>query len=96
VRVGPGDPERSRHDAAVCHWIRDEDGDELDWCERQLRDEEEAEHRRTEAWVDDLTDDELEELEELQQQARDAAGAGRGVLRAELAAYTRAAGGPGS
>ncbi|WP_155057601.1 hypothetical protein [Streptomyces blattellae] len=80
---------RRERDAAVRHWIRDED--ELDWYEKQLRDEEEAEHRRTEAWVDDLTDDELQEL----QQARDAAGAGRGSLRAELAAYTRTASGSG-
>lgn len=80
--------DRRMRDAAVRHWIQDED--ELDWYERQLRDEKEAEDRRMEAWVDDLTDDELEEL----QQARDAAGAGRGSLRAELAAYTRPVGGP--
>ncbi|WP_216590258.1 hypothetical protein [Streptomyces brasiliscabiei] len=76
---------RRERDAAVRHWIKDEDEDELDWYERQLRDEEEVEHRRMEAWVDDLTDDEL-------QQARDAADAGRGRLRAELAAYTRTVG----
>ncbi|WP_143666516.1 hypothetical protein [Streptomyces reticuliscabiei] len=81
---------RRERDAAVRHWIRDED--ELDWYERQLRDEEEVEHRRMAAWVDDLTDDELKEL----QRARDAAGAGRLSLRAELAAYARAVGGPGS
>lgn len=80
--------DRRMRDAAVRHWIQDED--ELDWYERQLRDEKEAEDRRMEAWVDDLTDDELEEL----QQARDAAGAGRGSLRAELAAYTRPVGSP--
>ncbi|MGW6479502.1 hypothetical protein ACWGDS_16600 [Streptomyces sp. NPDC055059] len=62
------------------HWIRDED--EPDEDERQLRDEEEAEHRRMAAWVDSLTDDEFQEL----QQARDTAGAGRD-LRAGLAAY---------
>ncbi|WP_331726487.1 hypothetical protein [Streptomyces sp. NBC_00280] len=79
---------RRERDAAVRHWIRDED--ELDWYERQLRDEEEVEHRRMAAWVDDLTDDELKEL----QRARDAAGAGRQSLRAELAAYTRTASRP--
>ncbi|WP_369220583.1 hypothetical protein AB5J52_00120 [Streptomyces sp. R39] len=42
------------------------------------------------AWLDDLTDDELEEL---QQQAR-AAGTRRSSLRAALAAYTRAGGEP--
>ncbi|WP_405541027.1 hypothetical protein OG478_52615 [Streptomyces phaeochromogenes] len=36
-----------------------------------------------EAWVEDLTDGELEEL---QQRARDTAGAGRDSLSAELAA----------
>lgn len=79
---------RCEQDAAVRRWIRD--GDELDWYERQLRDEEEAQQRRTEAWLDDLTDDELEEL----QQARDAAGAGLSSLRAELVAYARATGEP--
>jgi hypothetical protein len=79
---------RRERDAAVRHWIKDED--ELDWYDRQLRDEDEVEHRRMEAWVDDLTDDELKEL----QQARDAADAGRGSLRAELAAYTRTASRP--
>jgi hypothetical protein len=53
-----------------------------------LRDEAKAEQRRTEAWVDDLTDDELEKLQ------RNAANAGRSNLRAELAAYARAAGEP--
>ncbi|MEU9247292.1 hypothetical protein [Streptomyces sp. NPDC048385] len=59
-----------------------------------MRDEEEAGHRRTEACVDGVTvdNDELKEL----QRSRDAAGAGRGSLRAELAAYTRAAGGNAS
>ncbi|EPJ42603.1 hypothetical protein STAFG_0341 [Streptomyces afghaniensis 772] len=75
---------RREQDAVVRHWIRDDD--ELDWYERQLRDEEEAEQRRAEAWVDDLTDDELEELQ------RDATGAGRSSLRAELAAAARSAG----
>ncbi|NEE23039.1 hypothetical protein G3M58_93395, partial [Streptomyces sp. SID7499] len=75
---------RREQDAAVRHWIRDED--ELDWYEQQLRDEEEAKQRREEAWVDDLTDDELEELQQ------NAAGAGRSNLRAELAAYAWAAG----
>jgi hypothetical protein len=69
----------------VRHWIRDEN--ELGWFEQQLRDEE-AEQRREEAWVDDLTHDELEELQ------RNAAGAGRSNLRAELAAYAWAAGEP--
>ncbi|MGA5114922.1 hypothetical protein [Streptomyces pseudogriseolus] len=64
--------------------------DELDWYEGQLRDEEEAEQRQAEAWVDDLTDDELEEL----QRARNAVGVGQSSLRAELAAYARAAGKP--
>lgn len=75
---------RREQDAVVRHWIRDDV--ELDWYERQLRDEEEAEQRRAEAWVDDLTDDELEELQ------RDATGAGRSSLRAELAAAARSAG----
>ncbi|MET7604948.1 hypothetical protein ABZS96_20955 [Streptomyces avermitilis] len=73
--------ERRARDTAARHWIPDED--ELDWYDRQLRDEEEAEHRRMTAWVDSLTDDEVQELE----QARDASGAGRD-LRAELATYT--------
>ncbi|MDX3801079.1 hypothetical protein [Streptomyces sp. AK04-3B] len=72
--------ERRARDAAVRHWIPDED--EPDEYDRQLRDEEETEHRRMEAWIDSLTDDELKELE----QARSAAAAGRD-LRAELAAY---------
>ncbi|MFF1285622.1 hypothetical protein ACFVY4_33665 [Streptomyces sp. NPDC058299] len=72
--------ERRVRDAAVRHWIRAED--EADEYDRQLRDEEEAEHRRMAAWGDSLTDDELKELE----QARSAAEAGR-ELRAELAAY---------
>ncbi|MFJ6686294.1 hypothetical protein [Streptomyces werraensis] len=75
---------RREQDAAVRHWIRDDDA--LDWYERQLRDEAEAEQRRAQAWVDDLTDNELEELQ------RNAADAGRSNLRAELAAYARAAG----
>ena len=79
---------RRERDAAVRHWSRDED--EIDWYERQLRDEEEAEQRRTEAWVDDLTDDELKEL----QQARDTAAAGWRSPLAELAPYVRAVHGP--
>ncbi|MFI8834885.1 hypothetical protein ACIGPN_28215 [Streptomyces afghaniensis] len=75
---------RREQDAAVRHWIRD--ADELDWYEQQLRNEAEAEQRGAQAWVDDLTDDELEELQ------RDAAGAGRSGLRAELAAAARSAG----
>ncbi|MEU1458371.1 hypothetical protein [Streptomyces avermitilis] len=82
------DETRREQDAVVRHWIRDVD--ELDWYERQLRDEEEAEQRRAEAWGDDLTDDELEEL----QRARNAISAGQSSLRAELAAYARAAGKP--
>ncbi|GKQ35682.1 hypothetical protein ALMP_22250 [Streptomyces sp. A012304] len=73
--------ERRARDAAVRHWIPGED--EPDWYEQQLRQEEDAEHRRMAAWVDSLTDDELKEL----QQARDAAGAGRD-LRAELTTHT--------
>ncbi|AZM73518.1 hypothetical protein D1J63_00035 [Streptomyces sp. KPB2] len=45
-------------------------------CERQLCDGEEAEQQRTEAWGDDLTDDEFQELQ------RDAASAGRSSLHA--------------
>jgi hypothetical protein len=75
---------RREQDAAVRHWIRDGDG--LDWYEQQLRSE--AEQWRAQAWVDDLTDDELEELQ------RDATGAGRRNLRAELAAAARSAGEP--
>ncbi|MGW1208966.1 hypothetical protein ACWD5F_04930 [Streptomyces sp. NPDC002499] len=74
-----------------------------DWYDRRLRDENEAnqEQRRHElaarqerlaAWIDGLTDDELHEM----QPPREAVGAGRGVLRAELAACTRASGGSGS
>ena len=72
--------DRRARDAAVRHWIPDED--EPDEYDRQLRDEEEAEHRRMTAWGDTLTNDEFQEL----QQVRSAAGAGRD-LRAELAAY---------
>ncbi|MEU5257030.1 hypothetical protein [Streptomyces longwoodensis] len=71
--------ERRARDTAVRHWIRAED--EPDEYDRQLREEEEAEYRRMAAWVDSLTNDELE-LE----QARSTAAAGRD-LRAELAAY---------
>jgi hypothetical protein len=41
--------ERRARDTAVRHWIRAED--KLDEHERQLREEEEAEHRRMAAWV---------------------------------------------
>ncbi|MER6562753.1 hypothetical protein ABT300_34485 [Streptomyces sp. NPDC001027] len=81
---------RRERDAAVRHWVRDED--ELNWYDRQLREEEEAEHRRAAAWADDLADDELKEL---QQRARDAADAGRPSLRAELATHTRTVSGSG-
>ncbi|MFZ4179404.1 hypothetical protein ACOZCI_34965 [Streptomyces griseoincarnatus] len=67
-------------DAAGRHWNRAED--EPDWYDEQLRQEEDAEHRRMAAWVDSLTDDELKEL----QQARNRAGAGRD-LHAELTAH---------
>ncbi|MGW0477423.1 hypothetical protein [Streptomyces coeruleorubidus] len=68
------------------HWIRD--ADERDRYEQQLRNEAEAEQRRAQARVDDLTDDELKELQ------RDATGAGRSSLRAELSAAARSAGEP--
>ncbi|WP_030382652.1 MULTISPECIES: hypothetical protein [unclassified Streptomyces] len=67
---------RREQDAVVRHWIPDEE--DLDWYERQLRDEEEAEQQQAEAWVDGLTDDELEEL----LRARNAAGVGQSSLRA--------------
>ncbi|WP_141720821.1 hypothetical protein [Streptomyces sp. Ncost-T10-10d] len=54
---------------------------ELDPYDEQLRDEEEAEHRRMVAWVDGLSADELVAL-----QRQPVAGAGRD-LRAELTAY---------
>ncbi|WP_346088306.1 hypothetical protein [Streptomyces erythrogriseus] len=72
--------ERRARDAAGRHWNRAED--EPDWYDEQLRQEEDAEHRRMAAWVDSLTDDELKEL----QQARNRAGAGRD-LHAELTAH---------
>ncbi|MFF7987933.1 hypothetical protein ACFZDK_54505 [Streptomyces sp. NPDC007901] len=78
---------RRERDAAVRHWIRPEE--EPDWYEQQVRDEEEAEYQRMVAWVDGLTDDELEEL----RRVRDAAGAGLPSLRAELAAHVAAADG---
>ncbi|MEW2436010.1 hypothetical protein AB0952_17925 [Streptomyces caniferus] len=56
---------------------------ELDWYDQQLRDEEEAEHRRRVAWIDSLTEAEFDELE---RQTRLAASV-QGDLRAELAAY---------
>lgn len=71
---------RRHQDETVRSWLVEP---ELDWYDQQLRDEEEAEHRRWVAWVDSLTDDELDEL---QRQARSAVGA-LGDLRAELAAY---------
>ncbi|MFF5826043.1 hypothetical protein ACFY8Q_31610 [[Kitasatospora] papulosa] len=54
---------------------------ELDPYDQQLRDEEEAEHRRRVAWVDGLSADELAAL-----QRQPVAGAGRD-LHAELTAY---------
>jgi hypothetical protein len=71
---------RRHQDETVRSWLAEP---ELDWYDQQLRDEEEAEHWRRVAWVDSLTE---AELDELQQQARSAAGA-LGNLRAELAAY---------
>lgn len=64
---------RRAQDTDVRHWIKDED--DLDWYQRQQRDEEEAEEWRTAVWDedDDLADDENEEA----QQARPAAGTGR-------------------
>ncbi|ANP52100.1 hypothetical protein J2Z21_009606 [Streptomyces griseochromogenes] len=56
---------------------------ELDWYDQQLRNEEEAEHRRKVAWINSLTQAELDELE---RQTRLAASA-QDDLRAELAAY---------
>ncbi|MEU6331628.1 hypothetical protein ABZ851_30765 [Streptomyces sp. NPDC047049] len=70
--------ERRQQDEAARPWLT---GPERDWYDQQLHDEEEAAHRRMTAWVDALTDDELQEL------AQSAAGTGRN-LRAELAAYT--------
>ncbi|MFF5522501.1 hypothetical protein [Streptomyces coeruleorubidus] len=60
---------------------------ELHWYDQQLRDEEEAEHRRRVAWVV-LTD---AELDEPQQQARSAAGV-HGDLRSMRAACVARAG----
>ncbi|MFH9009024.1 hypothetical protein ACH4E5_38030 [Streptomyces afghaniensis] len=68
--------ERRHQDEPVRSWLVEP---ELDWYDQQLRDEEEAEHRRGTAWSDALTDAELHEL----QQARPAE-AGRD-LRVELA-----------
>lgn len=71
--------ERRQDDEGVRSWLVEP---ELDWYDQQLHDEEDVEHRRMIAWVDSLTD---AELDELQQQARLAAGAD-GDLRAKLAA----------
>ncbi|MDX3364089.1 hypothetical protein ACIBWG_32455 [Streptomyces griseoaurantiacus] len=71
---------RRHQDETVRSWLVEP---ELDWYDQQLRDEEEAEHRRRVAWVDSLTE---AELDELQQQGRLAVSA-HGDLGAELAAY---------
>jgi len=72
--------ERRQQDEAARPWLT---SPELDPYDQQLRNEDDAARRRMTAWVDSLTDDELQEL---QQQARPAAGTG-GDLRAELATY---------
>ncbi|MFG3016779.1 hypothetical protein ACGFZB_41280 [Streptomyces cinerochromogenes] len=93
ILAGPPGPVSS-YLCAVVEWAeaRQQDNEtalawriepELDLYDQQLRNEEEAEHRRWVAWVDSLTDGELDEL---QRQARSAVGA-LGDLRAELAAY---------
>ncbi|WP_440581249.1 hypothetical protein [Streptomyces sp. PT19] len=71
---------RRQDDERVRSWLVEP---ELDWYDQQLRDDKEAEYRRMIVWVDSLTD---AEVDELQQQARLAAGAG-GDLRAKLTAY---------
>ncbi|MCX4481647.1 hypothetical protein OOK44_35325 [Streptomyces cellulosae] len=71
--------ERRQQDEAARPWLAV--GFELDPYDQQLRDADEAEHRRMTAWIDSLTDDEFERL-----QAQSTAGSGRD-LRAELAAY---------
>ncbi|MFG3016121.1 hypothetical protein ACGFZB_37870 [Streptomyces cinerochromogenes] len=71
--------QRQREEAALAWRVEPE----LDWYDQQLRDEEEAEHRRRVAWIDSLTE---AELDELQRQTRLAASA-QGDLRAELAEY---------
>ncbi|MEU1667060.1 hypothetical protein ABZ547_26345 [Streptomyces sparsogenes] len=73
------DERRQRNEAALAWRVEPE----LDWYDQQLRDEEEAEHRRMIAWIDSLTEAEFDELE---RQTRPVAGA-HGDLRAELAAY---------
>lgn len=93
ILAGPPGPPSS-YPCAVYEWVearRQEDeairslfaGPELDWYDQQLRDEKEAEHRRMIAWVDSLTE---AELDELQQQAKSTAHAD-GDLRAALGAY---------
>ncbi|AWI27340.1 hypothetical protein [Streptomyces tirandamycinicus] len=77
--------ERRQQDEAARHWLAEP---ELDWYDQQLRDEEEAEHRRDVAWVDQLTDDELKAL---QQQAADSAKPGDLRIRLrDLTAQNRA------
>ncbi|MEU9473374.1 hypothetical protein AB0D78_43885 [Streptomyces avermitilis] len=49
-------------DAAARPWFADEE--ELDWYERHLVDEEDAEYRRLAAWVDGLTAEELNGLQQ--------------------------------
>ncbi|MFF4138623.1 hypothetical protein ACFY1B_45965 [Streptomyces mirabilis] len=56
--------DRRLRDAAARPWLADEDEEELDWYERHLVDEEDAEYRRLAAWVDDLTAEELNELQQ--------------------------------
>ncbi|MDX2540196.1 hypothetical protein [Streptomyces scabiei] len=68
--------EERREGDAARHWIRTED--EPDEYGRQLHDGKEAVRRRTEAWVDSLTDDELKKLEQARPPAADR------DLRAEL------------
>ncbi|MFJ4790791.1 hypothetical protein [Streptomyces sp. NPDC088794] len=80
--------ERRQQDEAARPWITVEP--EPDWYDQQLRDEEEAEHRRMTAWVDALSDDELAQM-----QAQAAAGAGRD-LRAEPAALAARSGTSGT
>ncbi|MFK0047695.1 hypothetical protein ACIQU4_27105 [Streptomyces sp. NPDC090741] len=64
---------------------------ELDAYDQQRRDEEDAEHRRTVAWVDNLSDDEFEAIKARSEQAAATAV----YLRAELTAIAhRACPGP--
>ncbi|MEU6278625.1 hypothetical protein ABZ871_40510 [Streptomyces populi] len=78
-------------DQLVRHWIPDKD--EPDEYDQQLRREEAAaetaEQQRMTAWIDNLTNNEWEEL----QQQTKAAAADRN-LRAELTASTQAVCGP--